>query len=162
MSHRNKIELISKLEKGNYIMIQFNGLADNAEKIYKKLTGVPVPQDEGQMIISNLKEVHNKIARSESIFNELTDNDLIDYATYDILAEKARYAYLIKQAKKRNLHFYRVTSSAYSKSPPTGIPCAILDTVIPEGLINLAMYIAVASPSIFGLVARIISFTSFS
>lgn len=86
-------------------MIQFNGLADNAEKIYKKLTGEPVPQDESQMIISNLKEVHNKIARSESIFNELTDSDLIDYATYDILAEKARYAYLIKQAKKRNLHF---------------------------------------------------------
>ncbi|MHC1722621.1 MAG: DUF2508 family protein [Aminipila sp.] len=86
-------------------MIQLNGLADNAEKIYKKLIGAPVPQDESQMLISNLKEVHNKIARSESIFNELTDSDLIDYATYDILAEKARYAYLIKQAKKRNLHF---------------------------------------------------------
>ncbi|WP_205666547.1 DUF2508 family protein [Aminipila luticellarii] len=86
-------------------MIQFSGLVDNAGKFYKKLTGVPEPPDENQRIISNLKEVHNKIACSESMFNELTDNDLIDYATYDILAEKARYAYLIKQAKKRNLHF---------------------------------------------------------
>ncbi|MBE6034861.1 DUF2508 family protein [Aminipila sp.] len=86
-------------------MIQFNQLADNAEKLYKKVMGIPAPKDENQMIISDLKHIHDRITRSEAIFNELTDSDLIDYATYDLLAEKARYAYLIKEAKKRNLHF---------------------------------------------------------
>ncbi|QIB70203.1 DUF2508 family protein [Aminipila butyrica] len=86
-------------------MIQFSGLADNAEKIYKKITGVPQPPDENQLLLSDLRAVHHKLARSESMFNELTDKDLLDCATYDILAEKARYAYLIKEAKKRNLHF---------------------------------------------------------
>lgn len=48
-----------------------------------------------------------------------------------------------------------VTSSAYSRSPPTGRPCAIRVVVIPDGLTSLDIYIAVASPSIVGLVARI-------
>lgn len=86
-------------------MIQLSGLADNAEKIYKKIMGIPSPQSENEILISSLRQVNDKIARSESMFNELTDKDLIDYASYNILAEKARYAYLIKQAKKRNLHF---------------------------------------------------------
>ena len=50
-------------------------------------------------------------------------------------------------------------SSVYSKSPPIGIPLAILVTFIPKGLINFDKYIAVASPSTLGLVANIISFT---
>ena len=40
-----------------------------------------------------------------------------------------------------------VTSSIYSKSPPTGTPLAILVTLMPVGLINLLIYIAVVSPS---------------
>lgn len=86
-------------------MIRFNDLADNAEKFYNKVIGKPEPVDENQVIISNIKEIRDKIERSESMFNELTDRDLIDCTSYDILAEKARYAYLIKEAKKRNLHF---------------------------------------------------------
>ena len=53
-----------------------------------------------------------------------------------------------------------LNSSAYSRSPPTGIPWAILVTLMPAGFISLAMYIAVASPSILGFVAIISSFTS--
>ena len=55
--------------------------------------------------------------------------------------------------------FVRVISSVYSKSPPTGIPCAILVTFIPNGLISFDKYIAVASPSTLGFVATITSFT---
>ena len=54
----------------------------------------------------------------------------------------------------------QVISSAYSKSAPIGKPNAILVTFIPIGFKSLAMYIAVASPSIVGLVAIIISLTS--
>ena len=41
----------------------------------------------------------------------------------------------------------KVASSAYSISVPTEIPCAILVTLILNGLINLDKYMAVASPS---------------
>ena len=51
----------------------------------------------------------------------------------------------------------RVTSSAYSRSPPTGTPLAILVTFTPSGEASFAMYIAVASPSTVGFVARISS-----
>src|SRR5699024_4077255 len=53
-----------------------------------------------------------------------------------------------------------VTSSAYSKSPPTESPWANLVTVIPIGLTNLDIYIAVDSPSKLGFIAKINSFTS--
>lgn len=55
-----------------------------------------------------------------------------------------------------------VTSSVYSRSPPTGIPWAILVTFIPIGFTSFEMYIAVASPSTLGFVARINSFTVLS
>ncbi|MFV0515888.1 MAG: DUF2508 family protein [Aminipila sp.] len=86
-------------------MVQFSTLTQTAEKLYKKLMGIKPELTENDAIILSLHEVKNKLARSERNFNEITDNDLIDYATYDILAEKARYAHLLKQAKKRNLHF---------------------------------------------------------
>ena len=54
----------------------------------------------------------------------------------------------------------KVTSSAYSKSPPIGRPCAIRVTFTPTGFKSFAIYIAVAAPSTFGFVAMIISFTS--
>ena len=54
-----------------------------------------------------------------------------------------------------------VTSSMYSKSPPTGTPLAIRLTLIPVGLINLLMYIAVVSPSRLEFVAIMTSSTSF-
>ena len=38
-----------------------------------------------------------------------------------------------------SIAFRSVTSSAYSRSPPTGIPCAILETFMPLGLIRRAM-----------------------
>src|SRR6185436_12868790 len=47
-----------------------------------------------------------------------------------------------------------VTSSAYSRSPPTGIPRAMRDTEPTCPVRRSATYIAVASPSSVGSVAR--------
>ena len=51
----------------------------------------------------------------------------------------------------------RVSSSAYSRSPPTGRPLARRVTRRPSGRSWRARYIAVTSPSVFGLVHRMIS-----
>lgn len=36
-------------------------------------------------------------------FNELTDEKAIDYASYNLLAARARYSYLLKLAKEREI-----------------------------------------------------------
>ena len=88
---------------------------------------------------------------------------------YPILSDVCE-KYLLNQTnrKYKTLDFYKlvrpssarsnVTSSIYSRSPPTGTPLAIRLTFTPIGLISLLMYIAVVSPSIVGLVATMISF----
>ena len=52
-----------------------------------------------------------------------------------------------------------MTSSMYSMSPPIGNPDASRDTLTPRGSNTRARKSAVASPSTFGLVARMISST---
>src|SRR6478752_3308340 len=54
----------------------------------------------------------------------------------------------------------RVTSSAYSRSPPTGSPEARRVTVTPTSRSRRERYVAVASPSRFGSVAMMTSCTS--
>ncbi len=51
----------------------------------------------------------------------------------------------------------KVTSSAYSRSPPTGSPLASRVTATPSGDSKRSRYIAVASPSVLGLVATMTS-----
>ena len=36
-------------------------------------------------------------------FNELTDDKAVDYASYNLLAARARYSYLLKLAKEKSL-----------------------------------------------------------
>ena len=50
-----------------------------------------------------------------------------------LISDTKQWIYISLRPSKALL---RVTSSVYSKSPPTGIPWAILVTVIPIGLIN--------------------------
>src|SRR5205085_6663353 len=60
-------------------------------------------------------------------------------------------------SRRPSIALCMVTSSAYSRSLPTGTPMAIRVTLIPSGFSSRARYKAVASPSTLGLVARIIS-----
>ena len=89
-------------------MSQFNNiqeLTQSAERLYKKVAGIPEPLSENQLLLKNIKETERTISKSESLFNEITDSDLIDYTAYHLLAEKSKYAYLLREAKKRNLRF---------------------------------------------------------
>ena len=44
---------------------------------------------------NTLKNMHNNL--------QFAENELVDYYTYQIKAEEAKYSYLLKQAKKKNL-----------------------------------------------------------
>ncbi len=54
-------------------------------------------------LLKNIKSVKETL---NNMYNNLqfADSDLIDYFTYQIKAEEAKYNYLIKQAKKKNLN----------------------------------------------------------
>lgn len=55
-------------------------------------------------LIENIKFVKNTL---NNMYRNLqfADGDLIDYFTYQIKAEEAKYNYLIKKAKNKNLTF---------------------------------------------------------
>lgn len=60
-------------------------------------------EEKNSELIKNIQIVKNTLS---NMYNNLqfADSDLIDYYTYQIKAEEAKYSYLIKQAKKKNLN----------------------------------------------------------
>ena len=62
-----------------------------------------VPQGEEDMYRQELQRTLEAWPHAENHFREATDQDLIDQATYDLLAAKSRYAYLLKQVRNRGL-----------------------------------------------------------
>lgn len=60
--------------------------------------------EQNRELLQNIILVKNALG---NMYNNLqfADSDLIDYYTYQIKAEEAKYNYLIKQAKKKNLKY---------------------------------------------------------
>ncbi len=62
-------------------------------------------KSENEILIDNIIEARSELERAEHAFNEFTDHAAIDYASYSIMAAKARYVYLLGIAKKNNIKF---------------------------------------------------------
>ena len=73
---------------------------------------------------------------------------------------KSRVRSMGYNSRRPSRDFNNVTSSAYSRALPMGSPCAKRVTLRDRGLSTFERYIAVASPSRFGLVAIITSWIS--
>lgn len=60
-------------------------------------------EEKNMELIDSIKFVKKTLS---NMYNNLqyADSDLIDYYTYQIKAEEAKYNYLIKQAKKKKLN----------------------------------------------------------
>ncbi len=53
-----------------------------------------------------MKSIHSarqELNHATDLFNELTDQDAVDYASYNLLAARTRYSYLIKIAKEKQI-----------------------------------------------------------
>jgi len=85
-------------------MAMFDMIASTAEKLFHQVVPSSIPPTEAQQITDSIEKARSELKRAESVFNELTEEAAIDFATYDILAAKARYSYLIKLAKEKNVH----------------------------------------------------------
>lgn len=62
-------------------------------------------EEKDEELINSIKNVKKNL---RDMYNNLhyADSDLIDYYTYQIKAEEAKYNYLIKQAKKKKITFF--------------------------------------------------------
>ena len=49
----------------------------------------------------SISEARSEWKRAEDCFNEVTDRELVDYASYAVMAARSRYMYLINLAKKK-------------------------------------------------------------
>ena len=58
---------------------------------------------ENDMLYCCLSSADSELEQAVSTFNELTDDKAIDYASYNLLAAKAKYSYLLKLAKEKDL-----------------------------------------------------------
>ena len=54
-------------------------------------------------LLKNIQNVKNTLSNMYKNL-QFADSDLIDYYTYQIKAEEAKYSYLLKQAKKKKLN----------------------------------------------------------
>ena len=55
------------------------------------------------MLYKSIKTARSQLDLAVAEFNQLTDNMAIDYASYNLLAARTRYSYLLKIAKEKNL-----------------------------------------------------------
>ena len=66
-----------------------------------KLKQSVISQDE--ILFNSLQSARMDLEKATDLFNELTDDTAVDYASYNLLAARARYSYLLKLAKENKL-----------------------------------------------------------
>lgn len=63
---------------------------------------IPTYSDD-ELLYNCIRSAHSELEQAVSVFNELTDDIAIDYASYNLLAARAKYSYLLKLAKEKQL-----------------------------------------------------------
>ncbi|NLJ78800.1 MAG: DUF2508 family protein [Tissierellia bacterium] len=57
---------------------------------------------EEKMMRENVRKAHREWKDKENYFHSVIDEDLIDYAIYDLEASKIKYLYLLKKLRQSN------------------------------------------------------------
>jgi hypothetical protein len=87
-------EVIKKKEKS------FSSLVSALGNIYNKVNVTHEPVvDDNEELAKCVKQAFEEWQTAEKFFHSVTDPDLVDHAIYKLEATKARYTYLLKQAK---------------------------------------------------------------
>lgn len=58
---------------------------------------------ESELLLNSIIIAQNELEKAVAVFNEQTDNKAIDYASYNLLAARARYSYLLALAKEKEI-----------------------------------------------------------
>lgn len=60
-------------------------------------------KSEKKKMLSYIKSARSELEQATNLFNELTDSAAVDYASYNLLAAKTKYAYLLQIAKDEGI-----------------------------------------------------------
>ncbi|SET02047.1 Protein of unknown function [Natronincola peptidivorans] len=85
------------------------GITEVFNELRSKIQHMQEPEkDENQKFVEIINQARAEWESAEKTFHTVADPDLIDYAIYNVEATKARYIYLIKQAKEMGIktNFY--------------------------------------------------------
>lgn len=63
---------------------------------------IPTYSDD-EFLYNALKTARLEVEQAIDIFNQLTDDVAIDYASYNLLAARTKYSYLLQQAKEKQI-----------------------------------------------------------
>lgn len=83
----------------------------------KEILLKPQENDEFEVdVVLELKRLKSELDRAYGEFQNLTDNDLLEACIFEIQALRAKYSYLLKQAKVQSLQSGEVVFGAYQKA----------------------------------------------
>ncbi|MFZ7119713.1 MAG: DUF2508 family protein [Eubacteriaceae bacterium] len=88
------VDYFNKLRNKLIINYENKKKADNKIKI----------KEYNDNFISILNKAKIDLEQSKNYFSNVSDPDLVDYASHKIMANKSFYTYLIKKAKEENIH----------------------------------------------------------
>lgn len=54
-------------------------------------------------LVQSLRSASRELHEANDLFNQLTDEEAIDYASYNLLALRTKYSYLLKLAKEKQI-----------------------------------------------------------
>lgn len=83
----------------------FTILANALGNLYNKVSQINYQEaDEDQELVQCVIKAHEDWQNAEKFFHSVSsDPDLIDHAIYKLESNKARYVYLLKQAKSKGI-----------------------------------------------------------
>lgn len=82
----------------------FSSLVSALGNLYNKVSQTSDQEtDENKELAQCVIKAHEDWQSAENFFHSVSDPDLIDHAIYKLEASKARYVYLLKQAKAEGI-----------------------------------------------------------
>lgn len=54
-------------------------------------------------LLQSIQSARRELHEADRLFNQISDADAVDYASYNLLAARSKYSYLLKLAKEKNL-----------------------------------------------------------
>lgn len=88
-------------EREQIVVSKKNALRSLISMVLNKFTNEYDRQIEQDPLIINIWKAKKDIEQANNLFSNVSDPDLVDYASHRILADKSYYSYLLKRAREQ-------------------------------------------------------------
>ena len=81
-------------------LLKFTGRTQSSRQDALRRTS---PNPDSEYLLHSLQSAKMELHEANTLFNQLTDEEAIDYASYNLLAARTKYSYLLKLAKEKQI-----------------------------------------------------------